>query len=274
MQQLSIQQRLQLTIVRRVQLAPDARGLRLKSDSRLMSGLVWPRCSNVAQFATSEASPQRGVESSSSMPNRLRLRDTAAMGLLVSQMRFLTSQPKLDTSVRDLLSSLEMTDYVEKFEAERLTVSDLLNLPTEELRAMVPELGPRTRLLARLTAIRSENPSTSSSGSSPNQHSAAAGSPEERAAAAAPGANKTKLKMPALGDDHESLGTITKWTVQVGDHVKPGKVLCEIETQDAVIEFESPEAGFVTSIIVEAGSKPMRAGTTIATLSNAPPART
>jgi len=206
------------------------------------------------------------------MRNPLRLRYGPVIGLRPSLLRFQSSHSKLDLSIRDLLSSLEMTDYAEKFEAERLTMPDLLKLSHDELRAMVPELGPRTRLVARLTAMRSENPSphqqVEKKEDRDGSRTAAASSP---AAAAGP---NTKLKMPEFDDDNESLGTITKWAVQVGDHVKPGKVLCEIETQDAVFEFESPEAGYVTSILVEAGSKPMRAGTVIATLSNVPSVQT
>ena len=73
-------------------------------------------------------------------------------------------------------------------------------------------------------------------------------------------------------------GTLAKWLVAVGDNVKPGSVLAEIETDKATMELEADDGGVVTALHVEAGSEGVKVGTVIATIAGedeadtAPPA--
>ena len=49
-------------------------------------------------------------------------------------------------------------------------------------------------------------------------------------------------------------GTLVRWLKEIGDEVQLGEAIAEIETDKAVIEFESTTAGIVKKIIVDEGS--------------------
>ena len=53
-----------------------------------------------------------------------------------------------------------------------------------------------------------------------------------------------EVKLPKFGDTMEE-GTIVACLVGVGDHVKSGDVLFDIETDKATLEIESPADGYV-----------------------------
>ena len=58
-----------------------------------------------------------------------------------------------------------------------------------------------------------------------------------------------EVRLPQLGQTMEE-GTIVNCLVKVGDEVKKGDILFEIETDKATLEMESPAAGFVKHILV------------------------
>ncbi len=72
-----------------------------------------------------------------------------------------------------------------------------------------------------------------------------------------------ELKMPALSPTMEE-GTLAKWLVKVGDEVKSGDILAEIETDKATMEFEAVDEGTVSEILVEEGAEGVKVGTVIA----------
>ncbi len=74
-----------------------------------------------------------------------------------------------------------------------------------------------------------------------------------------------ELKMPALSPTMEE-GTLAKWLVKVGDTVKSGDVMAEIETDKATMEFEAIDEGVVASITVAEGTEGVKVGTVIATI--------
>ncbi len=61
-----------------------------------------------------------------------------------------------------------------------------------------------------------------------------------------------EVRLPQLGQTMEE-GTIVNCLVKVGERVKKGDVLFEIETDKATLELESPADGFVRHIIAEVG---------------------
>ncbi len=75
-----------------------------------------------------------------------------------------------------------------------------------------------------------------------------------------------ELKMPALSPTMEE-GTLSKWMVKVGDNVKSGDILAEIETDKATMEFEAVDEGVISQILVEEGAEGVKVGTIIATIS-------
>lgn len=58
-----------------------------------------------------------------------------------------------------------------------------------------------------------------------------------------------ELKMPSLSPTM-SEGTIVKWLKKEGDPIAPGDVLCDIQTDKAVVSFETEEEGILAKILV------------------------
>ena len=64
----------------------------------------------------------------------------------------------------------------------------------------------------------------------------------------------TDILMPALSPTMEE-GVLAKWHVKVGDTVKAGDVIAEIETDKATMEVEAVDEGEITDILVAEGSE-------------------
>ena len=73
----------------------------------------------------------------------------------------------------------------------------------------------------------------------------------------------TEILMPALSPTMEE-GKLSKWLVKVGDTVKPGDVLAEIETDKATMEVESVDSGEVKELLVAEGTEGVKVNTPIA----------
>jgi pyruvate dehydrogenase E1 component beta subunit len=74
-----------------------------------------------------------------------------------------------------------------------------------------------------------------------------------------------EIKLPAMSPTMEE-GTLAKWLVKEGDHVRPGDVLAEIETDKATMELEADDGGTVQKLHVAAGTEGVKVGTLIATI--------
>jgi pyruvate dehydrogenase E2 component (dihydrolipoamide acetyltransferase) len=73
------------------------------------------------------------------------------------------------------------------------------------------------------------------------------------------------ITMPALSPTMEE-GNLAKWLVKEGDHVSPGDVIAEIETDKATMEVEAVDEGTVAKIVVAAGTEGVKVNTVIAVL--------
>ncbi len=62
----------------------------------------------------------------------------------------------------------------------------------------------------------------------------------------------TIVELPRLSDTMEE-GVVAKWLIEVGDEVKRGQVIAEIETDKATMEFESFDSGTVLKLVAEEG---------------------
>ncbi len=87
----------------------------------------------------------------------------------------------------------------------------------------------------------------------------------------------TNVLMPALSPTMTE-GKLAKWHVKVGDDVKSGQVICEIETDKATMEVEAVDEGKVAKILVAEGTEGVAVNTPICilaeegeTVSDAPP---
>ncbi|MBU6187961.1 MAG: 2-oxo acid dehydrogenase subunit E2 [Betaproteobacteria bacterium] len=72
----------------------------------------------------------------------------------------------------------------------------------------------------------------------------------------------TAVIMPALSPTMET-GTLAKWHVKVGDAVKAGDVIAEIETEKATMELEAADDGIVAEILVADGAEDIAVGEVI-----------
>ncbi len=71
--------------------------------------------------------------------------------------------------------------------------------------------------------------------------------------------------MPALSPTMTE-GKLAKWHVKVGDAVKSGQVICEIETDKATMEVEAVDEGTVAKLLVEEGTEGVAVNTPIVIL--------
>ncbi|MCA3574086.1 MAG: pyruvate dehydrogenase complex E1 component subunit beta, partial [Aestuariivirga sp.] len=76
------------------------------------------------------------------------------------------------------------------------------------------------------------------------------------------------ILMPALSPTMEE-GKLAKWLKNVGDMVKPGDVIAEIETDKATMEVEAVDEGPLTSILIPAGTENVKVNTPIAVIGEA-----
>ena len=73
------------------------------------------------------------------------------------------------------------------------------------------------------------------------------------------------ILMPALSPTMEE-GVLAKWHVAVGDTVKAGDVIAEIETDKATMEVEAVDEGVICALLVAAGTEGVKVNTVIAQL--------
>ncbi len=72
------------------------------------------------------------------------------------------------------------------------------------------------------------------------------------------------MTMPQMGYDMQE-GTLVRWLKSVGDEVSLGEAVAEIETDKAVVEFESTAEGVLLELLVEEGTT-VAVGESIATV--------
>ncbi|MBX3482156.1 pyruvate dehydrogenase complex E1 component subunit beta [Phenylobacterium sp.] len=75
----------------------------------------------------------------------------------------------------------------------------------------------------------------------------------------------TDILMPALSPTMEE-GTLAKWHVKVGDAIRSGDVIAEIETDKATMEVEAVDEGVVAELVVPEGTEEVKVNTVIARL--------
>jgi len=76
------------------------------------------------------------------------------------------------------------------------------------------------------------------------------------------------ILMPALSPTMEE-GKLAKWLKKVGDNIKSGDVLAEIETDKATMEVEAVDEGPLTAILIAEGTENVKVNTPIAVIGQA-----
>ena len=74
---------------------------------------------------------------------------------------------------------------------------------------------------------------------------------------------KTEILMPSLSPTMEE-GSLAKWYVRPGDKVKPGDIIADIETDKALMEYESIEEGIILDLLVNEGTENIKVNSLIA----------
>src|SRR6202166_2089943 len=75
----------------------------------------------------------------------------------------------------------------------------------------------------------------------------------------------TEILMPALSPTMTE-GKIARWVKSEGDHVAPGDVLAEIETDKATMEVEAVDEGILARIVIPEGTEHVAVNTPIAVI--------
>ncbi len=75
----------------------------------------------------------------------------------------------------------------------------------------------------------------------------------------------TEILMPALSPTMEE-GKLAKWLIEVGQSIKAGDIIAEIETDKATMEVEASDDGKVSQLLVPAGTEGVKVNTPIAVL--------
>jgi len=138
----------------------------------------------------------------------------------------------------DALVELEIEDALVHLEASQAgTLAQVLVQPRQTV-TVGAELA-QVQELAQVTSapVPQSKPETTVT----QQPSNAAGT------AGTPG-NVTPILMPQAGNTMEE-GILVSWKVKEGDHIQVGQIICEIETDKATIEYESPDAGRLARIV-------------------------
>jgi pyruvate dehydrogenase E2 component (dihydrolipoamide acetyltransferase) len=63
----------------------------------------------------------------------------------------------------------------------------------------------------------------------------------------------TSILMPSLSPTMEE-GVVAKWLVKEGDLIKPGTMLCSVETDKTTVDYESLDEGYLRKILLPGGS--------------------
>ena len=77
----------------------------------------------------------------------------------------------------------------------------------------------------------------------------------------------TEILMPALSPTMTE-GKIARWVKSEGDHVAPGDVLAEIETDKATMEVEAVDEGVLAKIVIPEGTEHVAVNTPIAVIAS------
>jgi pyruvate dehydrogenase E2 component (dihydrolipoamide acetyltransferase) len=187
-----------------------------------------------------------------------KMSDTMEEGVIAAWLK------KVGDTVKpgDILAEVETdkaTMELESYEEGVLLyigVQEKDSVPVNGIIAVIGEKGEDYEHLLNGSAAPAE---AKKEDAKPEAESAESKQPEEAAKSEAPAEkidtsniNATVITMPKMSDTMQE-GTIATWLKKVGDEVKSGEILAEVETDKATMELESYEDGVLLYIGVEAG---------------------
>lgn len=189
--------------------------------------------------------------------NMPRLSDTMTEGVVATWLK------KVGDTVKegDILAEIETdkaTMEFESFDAGTLLhigIQEGESAPVDSLLAIIGKEGEDiSGLLSGGSAAKTEEKSAETEAPKKEESSKEENPKEEskpKASAEIPAGVKV-VTMPRLSDTMTD-GTVATWLKQIGDTVKEGDILAEIETDKATMEFESFNSGTLLYIGVQEG---------------------
>ncbi|MEZ0539103.1 acetyl-CoA carboxylase biotin carboxyl carrier protein [Fibrella arboris] len=121
----------------------------------------------------------------------------------------------------------------------------------DEVKIETSELKINVKRSATPTVITAPAPAslpTALVAAAPTQPAAA---PVATPPAAAPATNQITIKSPMIGTFYRSANPESPMFVEVGDEIKPGKVVCIIEAMKLFNEIEAEISGRIVKVLVE-----------------------
>ncbi|TRY80017.1 hypothetical protein TCAL_06576 [Tigriopus californicus] len=165
----------------------------------------------------------------------------------------------------DVLCEIQTDKAVVALEADEdgtlaliVAQADSGSLPVGNLIAMMADEGEDWREVAK-SAPTSASTSSEDTGASTSS-SSSSGSTAQPTGGSTPG---TEVKMPSLSPTMTE-GTIVKWCIQEGEKINPGDVLCEIQTDKAVVAMECDDEAILAKILIQEGESGVEVGKLIA----------
>lgn len=178
-----------------------------------------------------------------------RLSDTMTEGTVASWLK------KVGDTIKegDILAEIETDKATMEFESFNsgvllhIGIQEGESAPVDSLLAIIGKEGEDiSALLAGGTPAPKDEVAETKAPESPKEETTTASAP-----AALPAGVKV-ITMPRLSDTMTT-GTVATWLKKVGDTVKEGDILAEIETDKATMEFESFNAGTLLFIGINEG---------------------
>jgi pyruvate dehydrogenase E2 component (dihydrolipoamide acetyltransferase) len=168
-----------------------------------------------------------------------------AGGLTAATVVRWLKQPGDGFSTGEALVELETENALVHLEASQSgTLTRVVAKPLETVKvgaelAQVEAVSVGARQ-AQVEAISAPAPQSKPETTVTQQPSQTSGTPE----------NVVPILMPQAGNTMEE-GIVVSWKVAEGDQIEVGQIICEIETDKATIEHESPEAGRLARIVAQ-----------------------
>jgi pyruvate dehydrogenase E2 component (dihydrolipoamide acetyltransferase) len=182
--------------------------------------------------------------------------DTMTEGVIASWLKKVGDAVKTGDVLAEVETDKATMELESYNEGTILYITDQKNVPIDDIIAIVGKPGEDFKaLLSGKSGGAAATPPPATEAAKPAPTPAVTPAPTPTPApASAPAAkvNATLVTMPQMTDTMTE-GTLVKWLKQVGDTVKVGDALAEIETDKATMDFESPEAGTLLYVGVKEG---------------------
>ncbi|MDJ1480491.1 pyruvate dehydrogenase complex dihydrolipoamide acetyltransferase [Cytophagaceae bacterium YF14B1] len=178
-----------------------------------------------------------------------KMSDTMTEGVIAGWLKKVGDTVKTGDVLAEVETDKATMELESYNEGTILYITDQKNVPIDGIIAVVGKPGEDFKAL--LDGKTGGSVATPPPAAEPKAEES---KPTPAPVAATPAANvkATLVPMPQMTDTMTE-GTIVKWHKQVGDTVKSGDLLAEIETDKATMDFESPEAGTLLYIGAKEG---------------------